>query len=445
MWEAILHPFAVAISWVWVKIHDLLVLIGMSSGSGFAWVVSIVLLTLVVRALILPLFLKQVKSSRGMQAMQPELKKLQEKYKGKTDAASRQKMAEEQQALYKKHGTNPLASCLPLLVQMPILFAMYRAIFAVKDIAQGTFTYRGESADSLGPITQAIAAEIDGSTFLGVPLSYRITDGIGTLGIVGFVVMIIIMVAMQFLSMRLTMTRNMPPQSDPNNPMVRSQKMMMYMMPAMFIFTGFFFQMGLLVYMVTTTAFSWGQSIWTVKVMPTPGSPAHTDLVTKRQRAYQGWAREYFADYDRQRSVIASSDTAAIDALNEQALREVKAKASKQRIASNFPEEMSLGEVLTVYRTLSTQDWDTLPDEAWMRAIHRASARSVERRAQAEAREQNKRLTREQRRAKAEEAATRSARAEAAARPAELTPDEIEKRRQARKKAARNSNKKKRR
>ena len=71
MFDKILHPFAVAVAWVWVKIHDLLVLLGFESGSGVAWVISIVLLTLIVRIAIVPLFIKQIKSSRAMQAVQP--------------------------------------------------------------------------------------------------------------------------------------------------------------------------------------------------------------------------------------------------------------------------------------------------------------------------------------------------------------------------------------
>ena len=103
MFDAILHPFAWAISYVWVWIHDLLVLLGMSSGSGMAWVLSIVLLTILVRIAIIPLFLKQIRSSRAMQAIQPEMRKIQEKYKGKKDQVSRQKMMEETQALQRKH------------------------------------------------------------------------------------------------------------------------------------------------------------------------------------------------------------------------------------------------------------------------------------------------------------------------------------------------------
>ena len=107
MFDAILHPFAWALAWLWVWIHDFLVLVGMSSGSGMAWVLSIVLLTILVRIAIIPLFLKQIRSSRAMQAIQPEMRKIQEKYKGKKDQVSRQKMMEETQALQRKHKVSP--------------------------------------------------------------------------------------------------------------------------------------------------------------------------------------------------------------------------------------------------------------------------------------------------------------------------------------------------
>ncbi len=438
MWEKVLHPFAVAIAWVWVKIHDLLVLVGMPAGSGVAWVLSIVLLTIVVRLLIIPLFLRQVRSSRGMQAVQPEMLKIQAKYKGKTDTVSRQKMAEETQALYKKYGTSPFASCLPLLVQMPVLFALYRAIFAIKPLVEGTYTIGGTPYSALGPIDQAMAKQIDDSTVLGVRLSHTIGSGDGTLGLIAFIVMIVVMVVLQFLSIRMSMTKNMPPQSDPNNPMVRSQKMMMYMMPAMFIFSGLFFQMGLLVYMVTTTLWSWGQQLWTIKVMPTPGSPAYFELVGKREEKYKEWAKPFFADYDSERAQLASNEDAVAD-LDSRTLEAVQKMAKPQRVASDFPESMGEADRVAIYRNLASQEWTTLPDEQWMRGVKRATEKANDRKAQASTREQPRRMTKEQRRRAAEreaeeqrEAEERSQRRARQQSGPSLTPEEIERRRQQR-------------
>ena len=124
--DAMLWPLKVAVAWVMVYIHKALVFIGMPDGAGPAWVLSIVGLTMFVRILIMPLFVKQIRASRGMQLMQPELQALQDKYKGKKDPASKQRQQEEMMALYRKHGTNPMASCMPILLQMPIFFALFR-------------------------------------------------------------------------------------------------------------------------------------------------------------------------------------------------------------------------------------------------------------------------------------------------------------------------------
>ena len=80
------------------------------------------------RTLTIPLFVKQIKAMRGMTAMQGDMAKLQEKYKGKKDQLSRQAMAQEQMEMYRKHGTNPFASCLPILAQMPIFFGLYQVL-----------------------------------------------------------------------------------------------------------------------------------------------------------------------------------------------------------------------------------------------------------------------------------------------------------------------------
>ncbi|WP_115728201.1 membrane protein insertase YidC [Actinomyces culturomici] len=445
MFDKILHPFAVAVAWVWVKIHDLLVVLGFSSGSGAAWVISIVLLTLIVRIAIVPLFLKQIKSSRAMQAVQPEMQRIQAKYKGKTDQVSRQKQAEETQELYKKYKVSPFASCLPLLVQMPILFAMYRAIYAVKDLAAGTYKYANIETDHLGPITQELAKSINGSTVFGVPLSHTITSGDGAAAVAVFVIFIAVMMVLQFFSMRISMVRNMPPAMDPNNPMVQSQKSMLYMMPLMYLFSGAFFQMGVLIYMVTASIWAIAQTYWTIRVMPTPGSPAYKELVDRRHAKYIEWAKPFFASYDAERAALPSSAAdPAVVALNEKTYAEAAQRAKGEKVATDFPETMTAGDKVSILRNLANQEWTTLPDEMWMHGVRQATAKADERKAQQERRDQHKKLSREERLAEAERTRAREARKEAASEsPSGLSPEEIERRRQARRKARREQNKKK--
>ena len=444
MFDAILHPFAWAISYVWVWIHDLLVLLGMSSGSGMAWVLSIVLLTILVRIAIIPLFLKQIRSSRAMQAIQPEMRKIQEKYKGKKDQVSRQKMMEETQALQRKHKVSPFASCLPMLVQMPVLFGMYRAIIAVSSISAGTYTYRGEATDHLGPLTASVSEEIVNSTVFGVRLSHTLRDSFDQPGVVTvFVAAIVLMVALQFFSMRLSFSRNMPDMGD--NPMAQSQRSMMYVMPLMFIFSGAFFQMGVVIYTVTASFWALGQSLWTIKVMPTPGSPAYAELLSSRESAYQEWAKPFFQNYDRERAALGTPGTdPRVSELNERTLAEVRAKAKKQRVASDFPASMTPGEIITVYRNLASQKWTTLPDEQWMRSLTHAVEQRV---AKQEASAQRSELQKKQRERRANErqatkASSQKTNGNQDGANGALSAEEIERRRVERRKARRRSSKK---
>ena len=446
MFDAMLHPFAWAISYVWVWIHDLLVLLGMSSGSGIAWVLSIVLLTILVRIAIIPLFLKQIRSSRAMQAIQPEMRKIQEKYKGKKDQVSRQKMMEETQALQRKHKVSPFASCLPMLVQMPVLFGMYRAIIAVSSISAGTYTYRGEATDHLGPLTASVSEEIVNSTVFGVPLSHTLRESLGQPSVVAvFVAAIVLMVGLQFFSMRLSFSRNMPDMGD--NPMAQSQRSMMYVMPLMFIVSGAFFQMGVVIYTVTASFWALAQSFWTIKVMPTPGSPAYADLLSSRESAYQEWAKPYFQNYDRERATLgAPGSDPRVEELNERTLAEVRAKAKKQHVASDFPASMTPGEIVTVYRNLASQSWTTLPDEQWMHGLTLAVEKRL---AKQEASAQRAELQKKQRERRTAEREATKASSEAPSESQESAPshsslsaDEIERRRVERRKARRRSGKK---
>lgn len=105
---------------------------------NYGW--AIIIVTIIVRILLLPLMIKQTKSTKAMQLIQPEMKKIQEKYKSK-DAQTRQKLQQAQMELFQKHGVNPLAGCFPLLVQMPIIFGIYQAIMRTEAIKQDSFLW----------------------------------------------------------------------------------------------------------------------------------------------------------------------------------------------------------------------------------------------------------------------------------------------------------------
>lgn len=123
---------------------------------------AIIIVTIIIRVILLPLNIKQLKSSKAMQDIQPEMKALQEKYSSK-DANTQQKLQQETMELFQKHGVNPLAGCLPILVQMPILMAMYHAIMRTGAIGEHTFLWFQLGSRDPYFILPLIAA---GATFL---------------------------------------------------------------------------------------------------------------------------------------------------------------------------------------------------------------------------------------------------------------------------------------
>ena len=280
--DGLLMPLKVAEAWVMVTIHKLLVAIGMSDGPGPAWVLSIVGLTVVVRVLIMPLFVKQIRSSRGMQAMQPELRALQNKYKGKKDPASQERMREEMMALYRKHGTNPLSSCLPMLIQIPIFFALFRVLARLQEVANSAGSAHPVK---IGPLTPALAADVQASSLFGAPLSSSFMNGGSATVKIVTMVLIVLMTATQFYTMHQLTMKNMPKSvTESDNPAMRTQRMMMYGMPLIFFITGPQFQVGVLIYWLVSNVWTMGQQWWTIRNMPAVGSEAYKKRQERRRR-----------------------------------------------------------------------------------------------------------------------------------------------------------------
>ena len=218
----------------------------------------------------MPLFVKQIRASRGMQLLQPEMQALQAKYKGKKDPESRQRMNEEMMALYRKHGTNPMSSCLPILVQMPIFFALFRVLASLGQVASGTY-----GRPSIGPLTQELAKQVQDSSVFGASLSSSFMNSDDTQVKIVTVAMIIIMSVTQWYTMAQLTMKNMSTESkNSDNPMIRSQRMMMYVMPVIFAVSGVNFQIGVLVYWVISNLWTMGQQFFTIRNMPAPGSEA---------------------------------------------------------------------------------------------------------------------------------------------------------------------------
>jgi YidC/Oxa1 family membrane protein insertase len=198
-----------------------------------------------------------------MMLVQPELLKLQKKYRGKTDRESREKMAKEQMDLYKRTGSNPFSSCLPLLLQMPI----FMGLFFVLNDAQA-------NKKGVGPLDAALAqsfsqAEMWGAklsdTFFGSPeLNVKIIAG----------VMIVLMSASQFITQKQIMTKNQNPDIQ-NSQFMQTQKILLYVLPLVFLVSGLTFPLGVMTYWLISNFWTMGQQFFVIRNMPQPGSPAH--------------------------------------------------------------------------------------------------------------------------------------------------------------------------
>ncbi|MBO8195428.1 membrane protein insertase YidC [Streptomyces oryzae] len=261
--DTILSPLYTAVSWIIVQFHSLFSLV-FDKNSGWAWGLSIFCLVVLIRICLIPLFVKQIKSTRNMQALQPKMKAIQERYK-----SDKQRQSEEMMKLYKETGTNPLSSCLPILAQSPFFIALFRVLshiagnkpVGVLDASQV------DSARNAKIFGAPIAAKFLDSADKVQELAASLTDVR-----VVTVIMIVLMSASQFYTQRQLMTKNV--DLTVKTPFMQQQKMLMYVFPIMFAVFGINFPVGVLVYWLTTNVWTMGQQMFVIKRNPTPGSRA---------------------------------------------------------------------------------------------------------------------------------------------------------------------------
>ncbi|NBV66552.1 MAG: membrane protein insertase YidC, partial [Actinobacteria bacterium] len=230
-----------------------------------------------IRIILIPLFVKQIKSQRALTALQPHLKEIQKKYKD-----DRQKQSEEMMKLYKEHKTNPLASCFPILAQAPIFFALFTVLNGI-----------GKNPPvAHGVLTLADAESAAQAKFFGAPISETFLGSTsGTVKIVT-VILIAFMSLTTFTTQRQLMVKGMPKMDSSNNMMLQQQKIMLYLFPVIFAVSGVNFPIGVLIYWSTTNLWTWGQQFYVIKRNPTPGSPAYEELQKKRSSKNPSAANE---------------------------------------------------------------------------------------------------------------------------------------------------------
>jgi YidC/Oxa1 family membrane protein insertase len=268
----ILWPLKWVVELLLVGWHWLLTAAGMDAAAGITWVLSIVGLVLVIRAALIPIFVKQIRNQRRMLEVAPQLKKIQEKYKGKKDQFSREAMSRETMELYKKTGTNPLSSCLPLLIQMPIFFAL----FSVLNDAQ-------HSKTGVGPLTEDLAKQFGDASLFGIAPLHSSFASQWTLMLAGdpysvavmviAAIMVVLMTASQFITQLQIVSKNMSPETKAS-PMFKQQRIMLYLLPLVFAFSGVAFPLGVMFYWLTSNIWTMVQQFLIIRNMPTPGSEA---------------------------------------------------------------------------------------------------------------------------------------------------------------------------
>jgi YidC/Oxa1 family membrane protein insertase len=274
----ILWPIKWAIEAILVGFHWLFTAAGLESEAGFTWVLSIAGLVVVVRAALIPVFVRQIKNQRKMLEISPDLKKIQDKYKGKRDQFSREAMSRETMAMYKKHGTNPLSSCLPILLQMPIFFGLFSVLNS---------SFNGLTG--VGLLNEQLSAEFGRATLFGIaPLGSTMVTADGNVWVIVIAaILIVLMTASQFITQLQIMSKNQSPEMKAS-PMYRQQRILLYLLPVVFLFSGVAFPLGVMFYWFVSNLWTMVQQFIVIRNMPTPGSEAalarEARLAKQRQR-----------------------------------------------------------------------------------------------------------------------------------------------------------------
>jgi YidC/Oxa1 family membrane protein insertase len=251
----IIKPLYFLISVVLVGFHHVFGAI-FGPESGASWALSIIFLTLLIRAALIPLFVKQIKSSRNMQLVQPKVKELQKKY-----GHDRERLAQETMALYKETGTNPFASCLPLIIQMPIFLALFRLI------------NKASNNETRGVLSPLDVKHLSHAKLFGAQIADTFTkaDNVNVRILAG--VLVVAMTATTFLTQRQLMSKNMPADAL-SGPYASQQKMLLYILPLVFAVGGVAFPIGVLLYWTTSNLWTMSQQFYVIRNNPAPNTEA---------------------------------------------------------------------------------------------------------------------------------------------------------------------------
>jgi YidC/Oxa1 family membrane protein insertase len=269
---SILNPLFEAVAWVMMQIHAALSH-AFGASSGVTWLLSIVILVVLMRLVMVPLFIKQRNSMWKMQSHMPQLQELRKKYKN-----DKTKLNEETMKFYKENGINPLGGCLPLIAQLPVFWSLFNVL---KAIAQWTPPAAGHTAPkpqygmTIPFVESAHQARIFGISLYDQFLHPALGESLTSRLLI--VVFVLVSAATTFLTMRQSQKRGMMNTTapDPDQPGAAAaasmSKNMMYIAP-FFALTGLYWQFGLVLYWVTTNVWTLGQQHFLFRKLPVVGS-----------------------------------------------------------------------------------------------------------------------------------------------------------------------------
>jgi YidC/Oxa1 family membrane protein insertase len=260
-----LNPLYDAVAWVVSRIYGVLSPV-FGASSGWTWALTIVLLVVLMRLIMVPLFIKQMHTTRRMTALAPQMSVLRKKYKN-----DKQTLNQEMMKLYQEAGVNPLMGCLPVAAQLPMFFALFSVLKAIAEYKTGIPKYH---------LTTAMVNSAHSAKILGVTIADKFLSS-GTPLHIRIVILFAVLVSMAttYLTVRQSMKRGMMPAATPDNPMGQSQKYMAYIMP-FFALSGLYWPFGLVLYWVTTNLWTLVQQYVLFRRYPQPLAAGGTAAVT---------------------------------------------------------------------------------------------------------------------------------------------------------------------
>jgi YidC/Oxa1 family membrane protein insertase len=263
-----------AISWILLRWHALWSAIGIPDdrflGTNWTWVLAIVFLVVTVRVILFPVFVKQIKSQRAMQALQPKVKELQNKHKG-----DRETLQKEMMELYKTEKANPLMGCLPMFLQIPVFLGLFHTLRRLNPTNQGKTLYgwtveQFESATHASLFTAPLPSKF-GST--AAELGPGALDANGTTVKIIAGILVLIMMATTYATSRQMILKTGWAE-DPQQKMI--QRLMLYGIPLSLLVSGSLFPIGVIIYWVTNNLFTLSQQQWVLRKFPPPQMAGQT-------------------------------------------------------------------------------------------------------------------------------------------------------------------------